>query len=644
MEGVADEISLLVWDAESSPPSHPGITVLWSTVPKEGGEGVVSLPLLVEQDANTLRARYLAWVHDLGNVEVDGRPLIDKFALRPGFSYWWMTPLAEKCNYSKSPQIDQAIRLIAFDLWAGETSGFKRLLIATSNAQLAECFRSWCKETGVEFVWEKHPPRALIRPSLYKRLENYLPHVLQAGVWFVRYLVQRWPLQGVGVSSWKTSAATATFISYSANLRLSSLESGRFESAYWGNLPAVLEEAGTASNWLHLYVADQVLPTLSVAKRAFCRLNREEAGNRVHVTLDSFLGIKTVAKSLRDWVCLWRYRKLPLAGASRLSKSTRFDLWPLFESEWAQSFIGKIALSNVLYLNLVESAVENLPTQRAGVYLQENQPWELAFSHAWKRAGHGRLIGAPHSSVRFWDLRYFFDARDYSGMSSCRLPLPDLVAVNGPVAMEALNDGGFPAERLIEVEALRYGYMLEAQRGNTADRVNRGTRPPRILVLTDYDAGHTRKQLNLLAETLKLLPSNAQITVKYHPALPLGPADLPGQCMKIADRPLPEMLAMADVAYASAVTSAAVDAYCAGLPVVALFDPGSLNMSPLRGLDKVAFVHSPEQLAHALMDVPLGRDHESSAENFFTLDKMLPRWRRLLALADDPAAVRHTGN
>ena len=57
---------------------------------------------------------YLAWVHDVGADEVAGRSLVERLELREGFSYWWMTPLSEKCNYSKSPQIDHAIRLLAY--------------------------------------------------------------------------------------------------------------------------------------------------------------------------------------------------------------------------------------------------------------------------------------------------------------------------------------------------------------------------------------------------------------------------------------------------------------------------------------------------------------------------------------------------
>lgn len=640
MGSVADEASLLVWDAELSPPPHGGKTLLWRSIAEGASQDVISMPLLVERDADDLRARYLAWVHDVGQEQVGGQSLVERLQLRPGFSYWWMTPLSEKCNYSKSPQIDHAIRLLAFAKWVAERD-VRRLVVATADESLAACFGVWCGNSGVAFEWQKLPVQSLVLPWR-RRIGCALPDAVQAIAWLAKYVIGRWPLKGQGGRAWRATRAKVTFASYSLNLQREAARAGRFESLYWGGLPQTLASS-RESNWMHLYVEDAILPSADDAKRTFALFNRNESQVRTHATLDTFLGWRVLARSLQDWRRFRTFGGSP-PRALRSSRLTGIDIGPLFEKEWQESFRGKEAMRNCLYYNLVEAAVRALPKQDVGVYLQENQAWEMAFIHAWQSAGHGRLIGAPHSSVRYWDLRYFFDAREYVRNAGCCLPLPDYVAVNSPVAMRILLDGMCPPDRLVGVEALRYLYLIDMPKTGTKRSVRQEACPPRILVLTDYDAGHTRKQLRLLARTLHLLPDNTQITVKPHPALPLDSADLPGQQMQIADRPLPELLAMSDVAYTSSVTSAAVDAYCAGLPVVALFDPASLNMSPLRGLNAVEFVHTPEQLARALMGVPQERDRKSSAENFFTLDKMLPRWRRLLALADDSPAVGRTGN
>ena len=49
----------------------------------------------------------------------------------------------------------------------------------------------------------------------------------------------------------------------------------------------------------------------------------------------------------------------------------------------------------------------SLPRQRLGLYLCENQGWERIFIRAWRKHGHGKLIGVAHSTIGYWDMRYF---------------------------------------------------------------------------------------------------------------------------------------------------------------------------------------------------------------------------------------------
>jgi surface carbohydrate biosynthesis protein (TIGR04326 family) len=90
------------------------------------------------------------------------------------------------------------------------------------------------------------------------------------------------------------------------------------------------------------------------------------------------------------------------------------------------------------------------------------------------------------------------------------------------------------------------------------------------------------------------------------------------------------LLAECDVAYTSSVTSAAVDAYCVGVPVVSVLDPNTLNLSPLRGCEGVLFASTPEELASTLIYATSALSTVREHKNFFTLDSRLPRWRKLL--------------
>lgn len=617
---------LLVWDADVSPPVGDWITVLWSGFEKVNDRGIISIPMLVEARADALRAHYLAWIYELGETRINGKRLVDHLDLREGFSAWWMTLLTEKCNFAKSPQIDDAIRLIAFENWATGCS-FGSVVLASANQSLAEGMRSWCANMGFKFEWQRMPDKTE-KLSWTKRLHKFLPHPLQALIWLVRYLAHRWSLRGVGLREWRETEGRATFVSYLDNLVPDAAKDGRFESRYWAHLPDDLQHEGCKTNWLHLYVKDASLPTTGKAADAIRKFNKTGQGGQAHVTLDAFLSARVVIRTLLDWgrlVCKCRR----LRQAISLPREAALDLWPFFREDWRCSMYGRAAINNLLYYNLFESALKSLPKQQVGVYLQENQGWEFALIHSWKAAGHGQIIGYPHSTVRYWDLRYFFDPHSYNRAKTVPMPLPDKVAVNGPEALAAYRRGGYPEDDLVEVEALRYLHLVETKTERNSV-LPPSSAPVRVLVLGDYLLSNTCQQLLLLEKAAQRLPEDTIITVKPHPNCPVQPMDYPGLRMEVTMEPVAKLLADCDVAYTSSATSAAVDAYCTGVPVVSVLDPNTLNLSPLRGCGGVLFASSSEELASALLSAASSTRSARGQQDFFTLDPKLPRWRKLL--------------
>jgi len=234
--------------------------------------------------------------------------------------------------------------------------------------------------------------------------------------------------------------------------------------------------------------------------------------------------------------------------------------------------------------------------------------------------------------VRFWDLRYFFDPRSYSQSKIKSMPLPHQVALNGKAAIDAYLVGGYPAEDLIQVEALRYLYLNSVNDVSKVDFQHKNY-CLRLLVLGDYLESNTKLQMRLLTQASLFLPTNTIITVKPHPACPIRVEDYPELSLSIVTEPLAQLLSKCDVAYTSSVTSAAVDAYCSGLAVISVSDPNSLNMSPLRGSSDVLFVTTRDELIMALTSISSIPVADSRRQYHFNLEKGLPRWRHILASA-----------
>ena len=329
---------------------------------------------------------------------------------------------------------------------------------------------------------------------------------------------------------------------------------------------------------------------------------------------------------LRDWVALmlkWPAVKNSLGDVALCKQICRHCIM-----KWRSAFLGVGAVSNLLALNLLQEAIGSLPKQRLGFYLMENQPWERALVYLWMAVGHGHLVGVAHSTVRYWDLRYFDDPRLFVRRSGACQPMPDRVAVNGSVAFDACSMAGYPDEMLCDVEALRYLYLKRF--------CERNAMPPKLdtglflLVLGEFMSSATQNQMSLLNDAYADLPDGIRIVVKPHPACPISEDDYPAMDFEVTHESIEALLPTADVAYTGIVSSSAVDAYCAGVPVVSALDPDSLNLGPLRGMGNVRYVSSASELASAVVETSVITGSEENATKFFNLDEHLPCWRALI--------------
>lgn len=598
--------------------------MLWRAFGGCKNSNTVSIPEIIESKAELLKSQYLALVYEMGELKIDGCRLVDQLQMRPGLSYWWMTLIAQKCNFAKSPFIDDIVRLLAFKHWA-EGRRIEKISLTSSNPRLAQCLHLWCEQEEIDFKW--HAKSSGLKTSMLTRISSSVPDALKALVWLFRYSIDRWPLRGSGVDEWSNSEGVLTFFTYSDNISPDALQELRYESRYWAHLPRLLDRENLKTNWLHLYYKDELLRTPKQAANVFGKINETEK-NQCHTTLDSFLDFGIISNTLRDWMNLAKIsrrieKRLSLDGNLALS------FWPFFKLDWRESMVGASCMSNMLHLNLFESALNHLPAQQTGVYLQENQAWETALIYTWNAANHGRLIGTPHTTVRFWDLRYFSDPRTLSSTDSNSMPSQDIVASNGPVMRCNLQSNGYPPKDLVDVEALRYLHLEKTHEKRGFSQIKKDS-PVHLLVLGDYLLTNTQRQLDLLASAISLIEQKLIILVKPHPNCPIQAADYPTLEMKLSGSSISEALKDCDIAFASAASSAAVDAYCAEIPVISVLDPDTLNLSPLRGCPGAFFASSPRELAE-LVDTILSADSTVvNRTDFFTIDSKLIRWQTLL--------------
>ena len=265
--------TILVWDSPESPLAGYQRIVLWRSFGCEEYPDAVAIPIIVEQNKDLLKKRYLKLIHYLGETKVNGVSTIDQLQLRTGFNFWWLSLVIEKCNYSKSTWINDAICLLAFEDWT-KNQKYIKLELVSANTYLASCFRLFCDKKNITFIWNHSSEVPSPQPRLKKTYE-LLPKPLQGLAWLFHYVIKSWPLIGVGLKEWKSTEGRLTFISYLFNLEAESEGMGCYRSKFWAHLPDVLDQDGIATNWLHIYVKDSVLPSPKVAANAIRGFNQQ---------------------------------------------------------------------------------------------------------------------------------------------------------------------------------------------------------------------------------------------------------------------------------------------------------------------------------------------------------------------------------
>jgi surface carbohydrate biosynthesis protein (TIGR04326 family) len=305
--------------------------------------------------------------------------------------------------------------------------------------------------------------------------------------------------------------------------------------------------------------------------------------------------------------------------------------YPLLMSDIKESFYGVNMVSNLLTFNLFERSMQYFSHQTKGFFLYEGQGWEYGLVSAWKNFGNGQITGVSHTPLKYWDLRSFFDPRSYVKNKKNLVNFPDFLAVNGEFYKSLMIEGCFPSDRVVELEALRYGYL---ENFSNTKCCNKKLRSNRLLVVTDYMWDNTKYQLEVLEKALLNTDHILEIIIKPHPNCPIPKNYNLSFDYQVLSDPIEKLLQSAQVVFSSNATSASVDAYSTGKKIIVMLDPNGLNLSPLNGVKDVFFIGSPGELSLAFdsyFDME-NNDIINNREKFFIIDNELPRWKKVLIL------------
>lgn len=613
--------SVLIWDSETEIPKTEKMTVLWKQyVDVDSLQNVVSLPEYIEKNSERLRNQFLEFVYEIGHSKINGTTIQEHLQIRETFSYWWMTLFAST-RWHQSSQITEAIKLLALEELLKDQS-WSDLELVSGNQNLTDILTEFCAGQKKLFQLGSRP---------HKRLVKYATEVVslsvKAHLVLARQIVRLWK---VIPSRKERNSSQVMIFDHLIRFDTNKAAHGEFASEYWNLLEPMFSKNNVKVTWTHQFVKSEEFPNQRIAQALLTKLNK--GSRNKHYLFETKPSIKSVLRAAMDYrrLCIsgFRIRKI---SSGFIPKSSSLNLWPLFQKEWNDSLFGTTAIRHCLLLSTIEQEIASQSFCPLGIYIMEYQPWEIALIQAWNAAGHGELIGVSSAPIRFWDLRYFSDARSITpdGLETKThiqfRPVPQFLAVNSPISRELLETAGEPVSRVVDVEALMYQYLGVHQK----DDLNASSG---ILVLGDFFPEMTDRILAMVQSWIESNESQQSIFFKPHPAnlQPVSNELMTG--LSLTALPLSELFKVCSTVIAPSSSTGSLEAMSSGKHTISILDPTLLNSKPLSSMPDELFVRNSYELQQAIrMETDTNK---SVVQQILHLDPTLPNWKSLLGLDD----------
>ncbi len=540
-----------------------------------------SLPNYIESNAEFYKEKYLEWTSEFAKSKVNNTNLVDYYKINDGLSFFWLTSLGQRNNIVETSQINNAIKLLALEDVLRNYQ-ICEIQVISKSRNLILTLKDFCLRCNIKFITQL--------PSLNTRnIISILriPHIFSSFIYLI-YFLQIRKLSFVSPNS-TTDKSSIIFFDMFINVKKNFKESN---SHYWAFLPRVLDKMSIPITWAHFFYKQKTIPNARIAEQISQQLNISDLHK--HSIIDSLITFQSIYKAITLYGKIY-IRTLLIRKKRKIFSQehiTKFNFYFILKEEFFGSCYGVDGIRNSLYFSLIDNYLSKIAIKKVGFYIQENQPWETILINLWKKYKHGTLIGVPHSTVRFWDLRFFYHNQVYNNKKSYSLPLPDFIAINSPVAENYFLLNKLPSHMLKQVEALRYIHL---------DRIIQVTPSPKkienILMCGDFLLETNKKMIACLRDAFRLVNKNISISVKPHPGTPIPLSYFEGLPITIRKEHLPELINEFDLVFTSNISSSAVDIYMLGKPLIQFIDWRYFNMSPLRGVDGIQYASTGTELA-----------------------------------------------
>ena len=578
------------------------LVILWNQY-EEDKLNYFSIPQYIEDNCDFYKNLFLSIITNIGNYEINGKNILQIFKREATFNFWWLTSIQLKSNIDDKSEINNCIKLLALnDIINRHQVG--SISIITENKNLLISVKEICSLKNIKFNNYYKP--------IIRNKTGY--NIIESIIFLLKYIY--FNLINFRILNRRSLSGEISFFDIFVHLKENSILTNRFNSSYWNELINVLRTSKYKISWTHLFYSHKITPKFPKAKELANKFNKYDSQNMKHLFLEDYLSLKLILKAV-----LIYFKTLPkyysiYRNSKYFFKYKDINFFYFLKDEFNDSLFGKVRIINEIRLLSFDMLLKNSKKQIFGFYIQENQAWEIILISKWKKYNHGKIFGVPHSTVRYWDLRYFDTNENLLQKINI---LPHSILVNSTYAFDLLKNEFFNKSNLLNVEALRYQHLIKGSKNFNYEK---------IIIFGDFQHQTTISILEIVEGVRSILNKKIKFYFKQHPAFHF---DLSSYDFEEDPRTTDEILLNYKIVITSDISSISAEAYTLDLIVLQYLDGAKLNFSPIKGLEHSKFFNNKETLFN-ILDKTRFNNIIKNSNKYFHINKDLTKWKEILQI------------
>ena len=445
---------------------------------------------VLENNKKIIRTKYLNIIHNI----IESYSLNYKYFRIRDLNLFKMSLINEK-NPFKSSAIFECLKLLALEIIIKKKK-INKIIYHGKIDNLHKSLKDFCINQNINYEREK----ITLTNSNFK-----LIFFLTGIFFFLKQLYKNFNLEKKSKKNFD-----ASIISYFVHFDRH--QKKKFQSNLWGDLIKYLNTKKISINWFHFYIPSGQVKKSYLANSMIKNFNLNKYEN--HNFVNSVLNLGDLLNCFLIYFILFVRNIFFLKNNLNffLNKYSKTNFYYFLEKDLMSSFFGSTLIYNIMHIVTFDNLLKNIPKQKFGIYIIENQSWEYSFIKLWKKYNHGKLFAYFNSSIRFWDLRYLKKKNELRNSNEN----PDVFLINSNVFKSEIKKLGYPMSKVFVVEALRYKNLKP---------IKKIKKNKKILIVGDILFKESDILLKFVGKTIDSL-KNYKFYFKPHPTMTLKSINL----------------------------------------------------------------------------------------------------------------------